>query len=99
MKAKTLDDLRAVHDDSVVVPTKIRARFAAMLKAGPEEHDYEQKFLKDAGVANNKISEYRAQFKAHIVKLPGNNGKRIWFGDAKVASKFRTTIGATADVE
>lgn len=99
MKAKTLDDLRAVHDDSVVVPKKIRDRFGAMLKIGPEEHDFEQKFLKDAGVANNKISEYRGQFKAHIVKLPGNGGKRIWFGDAKIAKKFRETIGASDDVE
>lgn len=97
-KAKTLDSLRAVHDDSVVIPTRIRARFAAMLKAGPEEHDYEADFLKAAGVSNNKIGAFRTQFKAHIVKTIGTNPKRVWFADPKVAKKFRDTIGATDDV-
>lgn len=97
-KAKTLDDLRAVHDDSVVIPKRIRDRLAAMLKTGPEEHDYEQEFLRAAKVPNNKIGAYRSQFKSHIVLLPGSTGKRIWFGDPKVAKKFRDTIGASDDV-
>lgn len=94
MKAKTLDDLRAVHDDNIVIPARIRARLAAMLKAGAEEHDYEADFLRAAKVANNKVSAFRQQFKANIVTLPGHNGKRIWFADAKIAKKFRETIGA-----
>lgn len=98
MKAKTLDDLRAVHDDNVVIPARIRARFAAMMKVGPEEHDYEQEFLKAAKVANNKIGAFRQQFKSHIVMTLGGNSKRIWFADPKVAAKFRNAIGATDDV-
>lgn len=98
MKAKSLDDLLAVHDDNVVIPSKLRARFAAMLKIGPEEHDYEAKFLTDAGVSNNKISPYRQQFKAHVVMTGGKNPKRIWFADPKVARKFRDKIGASEDV-
>lgn len=96
-KAKALSDLLAVHDDNVIIPTRLRARLAAMLKLGPEEHDYEQKFLKDAQVSNNKIGGFREQFKAHIVIPPGAT-KRIWFADPKVAAKFRNAIGASTDV-
>lgn len=97
-KAKTLDSLRAVHDDSVVIPTRIQARLAAMLKIGPEEHDYEFDFLKAANVSNNKIGAFRQTFKAHIVVTIGKNPKRIWFADPKVAKKFRAAIGASDDV-
>lgn len=99
-RAKTLADLRAVHDDSVRIPNRIKARFAAMLKIGPEEHDYEQDFLRAAGVANHKIAPFREQFKAHIVSVADGktrNRKRVWFADAKVAAKFRTAIGAMID--
>lgn len=98
IKAKTLADLRAVHDDSVKIPALIRARLAAMLKIGPEEHDYEAEFLRAAKVSNTKISAFRPDFKAHIVVVGGKNSKRIWFADPKVAKKFRTTIGASDEV-
>lgn len=97
-KAKVLGDLLAVHDDNVVIPARIRARLAAMLKIGPEEYDYEQDFLKAANVSNNKIGSFRAQFQAHVVMTSGKNAKRIWFADAKVAKKFRDAIGASDDV-
>lgn len=97
-QAKTLADLRAVHDDSIVIPSRIRARFAAMLKIGPEEHDYEADFLKAANVSNNKIGAFRQLFKSHIVSTGGRNPKRIWFADPKVAAKFREAIGASDDV-
>jgi hypothetical protein len=86
-KAKTLADLRAVHDDDVVIPNRIRAQFAAMLKKGPEEWDYESDFLRDAKVSNSKIGAYRDQFTKHVAAT--KDGKRIWFADAKVAAKFR----------
>lgn len=97
-KAKTLDDLRAVHDDGVVIPTRIRARFVAMLKVGSEEHDYELVFMKAAGVSPNKVGPFRGLFKKHIVTTIGKNPKRIWFADPKVAAKFRAAIGASEDV-
>lgn len=97
-KAKTLADLRAVHDDAVVIPDRLNKRLAAMLKVGGEEHDYEADFLKAANVSNNKIGPFRAQFKAHIVRTIGANPKRIWFADAKVAKKFRALIGASDEV-
>lgn len=89
-KPKTLADFRAVHDKSVVIPNKIRARLAAMLKIGPEEHDFEVDFLKAAGVATNEIGAYRDQFDAHIVTVGGTrNPKKVWFADPKVAKKAR----------
>lgn len=96
--AKTLDGLRAVHDDNVVIPKRIRDRFTAMLRIGPEEHDYESEFLAAAKVSNNKISAYRELFKTHIVVTIGKNPKRVWFADPKVAKKFRAAIGASDDV-
>lgn len=92
---KTLADLRAKYDVNVIVPTRIKARFAAMLKIGPEEHDYEADFLKAAGIANAQISPFREQFKKHIATTKGQNPKRIWFADPKVAAKFREAIGDT----
>jgi len=97
-KAKTLSDLLVKHDESVIIPKRIREHLAAMLRVGPEEHDYEQDFLTAAKIANNKIGKYREQFKAHIVWTRDKNPKRVWFADPKVAAKFRARIGASDDV-
>jgi hypothetical protein len=88
-KPKTLADFRAVHDKSVVIPNKIKARLAAMLKIGPEEHDYESDFLRAAQVSNTDIGTHRQQFERHIVSVGGKNPKRVWFADPKVAAKAR----------
>jgi hypothetical protein len=86
-KPKTLADFRSVHDDNIVIPARIQAQFAAMLKIGPEEHEYESAFLRAAKVSNNKIGAYRDQFEKYIVTT--RDGKRVWFADPKIAAKAR----------
>lgn len=90
-KAKTLADWRATNVEEVIIPNKIRARFAAMLKIGPEEHDTNADFSKAIDVVPAKLALYREQFKQHIVhsKLGGRDGTLYWFADTKVAEKAR----------
>jgi len=90
-KPKTLADWRANNVEEVIVPNKIKARFAAMLKIGPEEYDTNADFANAAGIAVNKLKDYREQFKQHVVysKLGGREGTVYWFADPKVAEKAR----------
>jgi hypothetical protein len=93
VKGKTLADFRAKHDKSVIVPAKLNAALAAMVKEGGGDNwDYEGDFLKRAGVANQDASPFRDQFKAHIVETGGRNAKRVWVATAKGADKFRSAL-------
>lgn len=90
-KAKTIADFKAAHDPDVIVPTKIRAALASLVKEGAENWEYELDFAKRAGINNTQLGAYRDQFSDHIV-LAANTGrtpKRAWVGDAKVAKKLR----------
>ncbi len=89
-KPKTLVDFRSAHDKNVIVPNKIRAALAAMLKEGPENYEYEVDFIRRAGISNTDMGLFRDQFeKAHIVEVGGSSKKRVWFADPKVAKKAR----------
>lgn len=91
-KAKDLNMLNNLHDPDTVAKRKITDQFAAMLKIGPEEWDYESDFSKNARIGVATLSAYRDQFKAHIgvTKAIGDQRPRtIWFADPKVAKKFR----------
>jgi len=91
-KAKTVADFRTLHDANVIVPNKIRAAFAIMLKEGPEQWDYEGDFVKRAGISQTQISAFREQFIDHVFETPGahsRSGRRVWFADPKVAKKLR----------
>jgi len=92
-KPKTVEDFRSAHDNNVIVPAKIRAALAAMLKEGPEQWEYEADFQKRAGINQTQIGQFREGFVDHIVEAPGLGGRtarRVWFADAKVAKKVRT---------
>lgn len=88
---KTLADFKAQFDPDVVVPNKIKAALASLLKEGPESWEMEAEIIKRAGISQTQMSAYRGQFEKHIVsaRSPGKDGKRIWFADAKVAAKAR----------
>jgi hypothetical protein len=90
-KAKTIADLRAAHDKSVINPRKVEATFAAMLKEGKETNEYEADFMKRAGLANNEVGDVRKLFAKHVVVVAALNSKKaprnVWFADAKVAAK------------
>lgn len=93
-KIKTLEDFRSAHDNNIIIPNKIRAALAAMLKEGAEQWEYEADFQKRAGISQTQIGAYREGFTDHIVEAPGLGGRtarRVWFADAKVAKKVRTS--------
>lgn len=89
---KTLDDLRALHDKNVLVPNKIRAGIAALLKSG-DEYAYDEDFRRLAGLAPVDLKEYREEFAEYWVTLPATNGKRdarkVWFATVSLAKKWR----------
>lgn len=92
-KPKTIADFRSAHDPNVIVPNKIRAALAAMLKEGTEQWEYELDFLKRSGISTTQLGQFRDQFADHIIEASGSSGrnaKRVWFADAKVAKKLRS---------
>jgi hypothetical protein len=97
-KGKTIADLRAVHDKTVVVPNRIRAALAA-LAASSDAWAYEQDFIRlsKPPIACMDISRYRDQFTDFWADTPGTNGKssvrRVWFASKKLADEWKETIG------
>lgn len=88
-QARTLDDYRAAHDKNVIIPTKIKAALANMLKEGAENWSYEADFIRRAGISQTDMGLFRDQFSDHIVETSGKTAKRVWFADPKVAEKVR----------
>jgi hypothetical protein len=92
-KTKTLADFRNAHDPNVIVPNKIRAALASMLKEGPEQWEYEGEFIKRADISQTQMGAFREQFIDYIIEAPstasGRSGRRVWFADSKVAKKVR----------
>ena len=81
---KTIADLRAIHDKSVVIPNRIRAALAA-LKASGDAWAYELDFIKLAKppVGGQDIAKFREQFADYWAEMPSINVKsstrRVWF--------------------
>jgi hypothetical protein len=97
-KGKTIEDLRATHDRTVVVPNRIRQAIA-ILKASGDEWAYEQDFiaLVKPPIANVDIAKYRGQFLDFWADMPSSNGKssvrRVWFATKASADKWKETVG------
>jgi hypothetical protein len=86
---KTLADFRATHDPDVVFPAKIRKALADMEAESDENWEYENDFMRRAGLSTTNLGRYRPQFEKHIVEIGGKNPKKVWFASAKVAEKAR----------
>lgn len=91
-KSKPVNNMaafRAAHDKNVIVPAKIRAAFAAMLKESPEAWRYEGEIITLARISTTDMGAFREQFKDHIIDTTGKAGKRVWFADPKMAVKAK----------
>lgn len=92
-KARTAADFQAAHDINVIAPTKIKQGLAALLKIGPEHWEYDEGFRALCGLQASHLALYRDQFKQHWFITTGRSsnkgGKRVWFGNPKVAAKHR----------
>ena len=85
---KSLQDFRAEHDKSYIVPKRIKD---ALEKLG-DGWEYEVHFLRLAGLSVTDLAAYRDQFEAHIVVVGGRNSKRIWVGTSKLAAQMREMV-------
>lgn len=83
---KTLADFRAVHDESFLVPAKIKQGLA---KLGDDGWEYENEFIKICGLATHNFARYRDQFEDFYVTVAGRNAKRVWAGSKKLAEQMR----------
>lgn len=89
-KPKTLQDFRAVHDKSFVIPAKIKEGLA---KLGNEGWEEEPNFVKLCGVSVADFSRFREQFADFYVVVGGlRSGKRVWAGSKQLAAKMREMV-------
>lgn len=90
---KTLDDLRALHDKTVLVPSKIRSAFDAMVSAG-EDWLYDEDFRKLAMLSPVDLKDFREEFKTQWAEMPATNGRRdarrVWFATKALCTKWLT---------
>ncbi|MDE2104018.1 MAG: hypothetical protein KGL39_42670 [Patescibacteria group bacterium] len=91
-KPRTLDDFRAEFDPSVKIPAAIHKGLESLrAEEGPEAWEYENDFIRRCKLSNTQMGSYRDGFAKHIVtvRTKGGSDKRVWFADAKVATKAR----------
>lgn len=82
----SLQEFRAAHDKSFIVPQKIRAA----LKALGDGWEYEAQFTRMAGISQTELGNYREQFSEHVVMV--DRIKRVWAGTKAAAAKLREMV-------
>lgn len=85
---RTLQDFRAEHDKSFIVPQRIRD---ALKKLG-NGWEYEVGFLRLAQLSTTDLAAYRDEFEDYIVIVGGRNTKRIWAGTKELAAEMRQMV-------
>lgn len=88
---KSLQDFRAEHDKSYIVPKRIRE---AVAKLG-DGWLYEVEFLRLAGLSTTDLAAYRDEFLDYVVNVGSAGGKtprRIWAGTKALAQKMRDLL-------
>lgn len=92
-KARSAGDFAAAHVRETRGPNKIRAAIAQIQKVGPEHWEYENDLTKAPyNIAQVDLSAFRDQFKDYWLEtevMSGVKSRRVWFGNPKVAAKFR----------
>lgn len=82
---KSLDEFRAAHDKSFIVPKKIKEGLVTL----GEGWEYEQDFQKRCGLSQTDFSQHRDGFLDFFFQVTGKNPKRIWCGTKTLANKLR----------
>lgn len=85
---RSLEEFRANHDKSFIVPGRIKA---ALEKLG-NGWQSELEFAKLAGVSMTDLGAYRAQFEAFVVPVSRDGSRRVWAGSKTVAEKMREMV-------
>lgn len=87
-KGKSLEDFRAVHDKSFMVPKAIRTGLEAL----GDSWEYESDLIKRCKLSQTDFAAYRDQFKDFFVEVPGRNAKRAWAGTKKFAAQLKDRL-------
>lgn len=84
---KSLDDFRAAHDKSYIIPKRLNE---ALEKLG-ESWMYEIDFCRMSGVSTIDLASYREEFEDFWVEVSTGNRtpKRVWCGTKAFANKLR----------
>jgi hypothetical protein len=90
---KTLADLRAAHDMSVVIPNRIRGLLVALDRSG-DDWAYEKDFmgLTNPGVNAQMLAKHREEFSdfwAELTITRKSSASRVWFATKKLADKWK----------
>lgn len=85
---RSLDEFRANHDKSFIVPAKIKA---ALEKLG-NGWQSELEFAKLAGLSMTDLGNYRSQFEAFVVPITRDGSRRVWAGTKAFANRMREMI-------
>ena len=92
-KKRGLDEFRAAHDKSFIVPQKIRAGLASL----GDSWEYEMEFIRRCGLSTGDFAIYREPFAKHSIDVPASSGKatkRVWAGTISFATKLRAKLTA-----
>lgn len=91
--ARTGSDFAQKHLRTSAAIHKINQALEAMRAIGEEHWEYESDLSKPPyKVASRDLADFRAHFKGHVVTTEvqdGERAKKVWFGSAAVAKKYR----------
>lgn len=82
---RNLEDFRAAHDKSFIVPKRIKEGLA---KLG-DSWEYEVEFIKRCQLSTTDFAAHREPFKEFYVETGGGSPKRVWAGTKAFAAKLR----------
>jgi len=86
---KSLSEFASMYDKDTIVPKKIREAIDAL---GPDCWEYEQEFIKRAGISTYDMSTYREQFSDEYVLSVGKHSKRVWAGSPEMKAKMEEMV-------
>lgn len=86
-KGKSLSEFRQSYDKSFIVPKRLKEGIKALGATGWE---YEVQFAKTCGISLSDLGNFRDEFAAHVIQIPG--GRRVWAGSVKLAEQMKAMI-------
>ena len=85
---KSVDDFRKNHDKNFIVPEKIKAA----LKQLGNGWEYENNFIKLAGLSNTDFALFRDDFEDYWLSTAGHNPKRVWCGTKELRDELKAMV-------
>lgn len=85
---KSIEEFRAAHDKSFIVPRRIKE---ALEKLGATWQT-ELEFAKLAGISITDLAAFRQQFEDFVVHVSRDGSRRVWAGTKGLAQKMREMV-------